>query len=163
MAIPYSRWYFNLYLISTLALAATMVGYSAMSCWFFDTSFSPTKYVVGFAILAAIGAILLIWSAYGILRHIEYANPGERQQKMFIVGSLCLSIALMIISIVMLGLLTAFGSMSYYVAAVIWMAINGVLGVLSLIRSVIVTRTERHNVTTGTRNEQTVIVQEATY
>ncbi len=159
MAIPYSRWFFNYFLISTLTFGGTMVGYSSMIAYFFDMTNLEYKYSVGFGLLAAISIILVLWTAYAITRHLDYANPGELRQKIYIVAAICIGIALIIISVVMLIMCTVYGYMAFYVVAIIWIVINEALGVLSLTRSVVVTETQRRASSNYGQQEQDVIVQ----
>ncbi len=141
--MPYSRWYFHIYLISTLILSALITGYSSMNAWLFNQNSNPVQYTVVFAVISSLSVLLILWTAYAFYRHFNYANPGEIQQRAYMIGSVCLNCALIIVSIVILGILTYIGSMSFYIVAIIWLAINTLLGVVSIYRSVIVVRSGR--------------------
>ncbi len=139
----YSHWYYHLYLITAFAFAGVALGYSAMMGWVFGPSFFENTYTAGFALIAALSGIMLIWNAGALLHFFRYPNPTIKMARAFTVGTLTIHIAIVIISIVMLAILGAERMMAFYVVLIIWAAVNGVLAVLALVWSPNSTHVER--------------------
>ncbi len=154
MVLAFSRWYFQIYLISSIAFGGMTLGYASLTSWYYNMSFFDDDKVAGFALIASFAGIVLLWSAFAIARHFETANPSDSQQKIYIVATVLLQAAILIIAIVMLAVLSADDGMAFYIVDIVWATVNIVIGFLSLSRSTSVAKVDRQRFGPPVRQNQ---------
>ena len=131
----YSHWHFVAYCISTLTMAATLVGCSSLDAWYYDNILLHryddygSHFSIGFGIMSMFAGMLCVWSIISLVEFIAKKTAQRRSLKIYVIATLVGQLSTMVVIIVMLCIL---GVMAYYIFVLIWMFLNLIIGGLAL-------------------------------